>query len=75
MRNESFYVIVDNDILEYSQVTGVSTTNLWESAKFESYEEAKVYINDILGEDYKEHAEIYKVNMEYYFKKCGEVEE
>ena len=69
MRNESFYVIVDNDTLEYSQVTGETTTNLWEAVRFETYEEAEKYLFEILDEDFREQATIYQVNMKYYFKK------
>lgn len=69
MRGEIFYVIVDNDTLEYQQLTGESTTDLWEAVKFGTPEEAKSYLTEILDEDFSEHASIYQVKMSYYLEK------
>ena len=71
MRNESFYIIVDNDTLEYQQFTGESTTDLWEAVRFQDYEEALKYLTEILDEDFRYHATIYKVKMHYHLEREG----
>ena len=69
MREEIFYVIVDNNTLEYQQFTGEATTNLYEAVRFEDYEEAVKYMVEILDEDFSEHASIYQVKMHYYLER------
>ena len=71
MRNETFYVIVDNNTLEYQQFTGEPTTELSEAVKFKSVEETQKYILEMLDEDFQEHCLIYKVDMHYYLEKVG----
>lgn len=71
MRRETFYIIVDDDTLEYQRLNGEGTTEMVEAVKFDSAFEAQQYVQDELDEDFQEHCSIYKANMHYYLEKVS----
>lgn len=69
MRNETFYVIVDDETLEFQMENGEGTSELMDAVKFDELSEARDYVREELCEDFIEHCTIYKVKMHYYLER------
>ena len=69
MRNETFYVIVDDETLEFQMENGEGTSEIIDAVKFDELSEARAYVREALCEDFQEHCLIYKVKMHYYLER------